>query len=48
MVLLKSMEFAVGAFLVVFVGWQLIAPLLMGEKPFPAFREKKKGAKRAE
>lgn len=48
MILLKAMEFAVGAFLVVFVGWQIIAPLLMGKKPFPAFREKKKGVKRAQ
>ena len=42
MLLLKSLEFAVGAFLVVFVVWQIIAPLLMGNQPFTAFRRTRK------
>mgnify|MGYP000222701120 CR=1 FL=1 len=45
MVLLKAMEFAVGAFLTVFVLWQIVAPLLMGSKPFPMFRERTKRKK---
>ena len=39
MYFLKALEFAFGAFLVVFVIWQIIAPLLNNEKPFPAFRK---------
>lgn len=45
--LLYALEFIVGAFLVVFVVWQVAAPLLMGQQPFPAFR-KSKGGRRAE
>lgn len=39
MYFLKALEFATGAFLVVFVVWQVAAPLLMGKLPFPMFRE---------
>lgn len=39
MMYLKSLEWAFGAFLVVFVVWQIIAPLLRDEPPFPAFRK---------
>jgi hypothetical protein len=35
---LKALEWAFGAFLLVFVVWQIAAPLLMGKLPFPAFR----------
>ena len=40
MAMLKALEWAFGAFLVVFVVWQIAAPLLMGQLPFPAFRDK--------
>ena len=39
MKLLTSLEFAFGAFLIVFVAWQIVAPMLQGNKPFPAFRK---------
>jgi hypothetical protein len=39
MIFLKTLEWAFGAFLLVFVVWQIAAPLLMGKLPFPMFRE---------
>lgn len=42
MYLLKALEFAFGAFLVAFIVWQIVAPLLRDEKPFPCFREEDK------
>ena len=39
MYLLTALEFAFGAFLVAFVAWQIVAPLLQGKKSFPAFRK---------
>jgi hypothetical protein len=39
MYLLKALEFAFGAFLVAFIAWQIVAPMLQGNKPFPAFRK---------
>lgn len=35
---LSALEFAVGAFLVVFVVWQIAVPLLMGYSSFSWFR----------
>jgi hypothetical protein len=38
--LLKALEFAFGTFICVVIVWQMIAPMLKGQKPFPIFREK--------
>ena len=35
---LLALEFAFGAFLIVFIVWQIAFPLLCGKPPFPAFR----------
>lgn len=45
MVLLKAMEWAVGAFILAFVVWQIAWPLLCGQRPFTTV--KPKGGKRA-
>lgn len=45
MVLLKALEWAFGAFLVVFVVWQIAVPLLMGYPAFSLFREKRQKPK---
>jgi len=34
MLILRVMEYAVGLFVVAYVVWQIITPLLMGERPF--------------
>jgi hypothetical protein len=34
MILLRELEFAVGLFVVAFVAWQIVYPLLMGRRPF--------------
>jgi len=31
---LRSLEYAVALFVVAYVAWQIITPLLMGKKPF--------------
>ncbi len=36
--LLMVLEFVTGIFIIAFVLWQIAAPLLRGEKPFPMFR----------
>lgn len=41
MVLLKSLEFVVITFMVVFVLWQVAAPLLMGKPMLSLFRKQK-------
>lgn len=39
---LTALEWAFGAFLVVFVVWQIAVPMLLGYPPFSLFREKEK------
>jgi len=34
MVVLRVLEYAVGLFVVAYVSWQIIAPLLAGKNPF--------------
>lgn len=41
MLFLRALEWAFGAFIIAFVLWQIVGPLLMGKLPFPAFREDK-------
>ncbi len=43
MILMKSLEFVVGAFLVVFVVWQIAWPLLNGQRPFTTVKSTKDG-----
>jgi hypothetical protein len=40
MIPLRSLEYAVGLFVVAYVAWQIIVPLLMGKKPFSKERKK--------
>lgn len=41
MYLLSQLKWAVGLFIVVFVVWQIVVPMLQGNVPFKASRNKK-------
>lgn len=48
MIVLKALEWAFSAFLVVFVVWQIAWPLLNGQRPFTTVKSTKRGKSDAE